>query len=113
MKNIKLFVFAALFILVACCKDENKTSEKIFPDLNKRSVTSIIIDKLGNKWIGTDTGLFKSVENGYVLQNLSSSSNILSLSYEKNSGFLWVGSTIGLEKVNISSSVISSSAIAS
>jgi len=107
MKNNKILVFTTILVLVACCKND-KQQEKIYPNLNTRSITSIIVDKLNNKWIGTDTGLFKSADNGYNLMSLPGFNNILSISYEKNSDQLWVGTSSGLLKASIGSGFSSS-----
>jgi ligand-binding sensor domain-containing protein len=112
MKNSKIIILAAILIIVACCKDDKK-EEKTYPDLKNRSITSIVVDKLNNVWIGTDTGLFLSVGNGFVLRNIPVSNNILSIFYEKSSDLLWVGTSNGLTKVSIVGSGFSCSSISS
>jgi len=115
MKNIKLFLL--LFILASlslnsCKKDVNKSDNKVVPDLNNRYISSIIIDESNIRWIGTDTGLFKSVANGYMLEDIIPG-NIISLGYEKDSKTIWIGTNEGLLKASIGTTEFTSSSIAS
>jgi hypothetical protein len=109
MKSLlKYFIFSLVFFYA--CK-EDKKEKKVVGDLNSYSISSIVLDKLNTKWIGTDQGLFKRVANGYELQDISG--KILSLFFEKSSNTLWVGTDGGLYKGSVSGENISISRIPS
>lgn len=86
---------------------------QFFPNINQKSILCIVIDNSDIMWIGTDSGLYKSYESGYLIENILSPSKILSLFYEQSSNSLWVGTDNGLSKVIMSSSGISLNVIPS
>jgi ligand-binding sensor domain-containing protein len=85
----------------------------ILSNLNHQFISSIAIDGSNIKWIGADSGLYKSVENGFVLENILFSGKIHSLFFEQPSNTLWIGSDGGLTKVIINGSNISSTMVPS
>jgi len=95
------------------CQTTKKKNEIVVPDINSYSISSIVVDKSNTKWIGTDNGLYKTVTNGYVLEDISIPGKISTLFYEKSSNTLWVGTPAGLSKIGIGGSDISSSVISS
>jgi ligand-binding sensor domain-containing protein len=111
MKRIYNYLLVVFFVLFGC--KSNKKNENVVSDLNNYSISSIVVDQSNTKWIGTDNGLYESVDNGYELQDISIPGKILSLYYEKSSNTLWVGTSGGLSKVIINSSEISSITIPS
>lgn len=106
-KNYK-FLPIVLLLLFGC--QPNKKNGTPIPNIN---ISSIVVDNSNTKWVGTDNGLYKSVDNGYTLEDISIPGKVLSIFYEKSSNTLWVGSIGGLSKVVISGSDISSSVITS
>jgi ligand-binding sensor domain-containing protein len=112
MKKNKLFVLTIFIIATACSKDDNK-EQKVFQNLNNRSIRAIVVDKSDNVWIGTDSGLYKSVTGGFICNDLPVSNNILSVYCDKNADILWVCTMHGLAEVNIANSGFSGSAVTS
>jgi ligand-binding sensor domain-containing protein len=92
--------------------DENNTGEKdnIVEEITT-AVNSIAIDKNNTKWIGTDQGLFKSVEGGYELLELSDSGKVFTLLYEEAGNILWIGAEFGLLKATLEGESISDNII--
>lgn len=89
---ILLVVFAGL--LWACNPDDG-TEKEIVASITS-SVNAIAVDNQNNKWIGTDEGLFKAVDEGYEKITLSITGKISSLYFDKNKKKLWVGTASGL-----------------
>jgi ligand-binding sensor domain-containing protein len=106
--------FSTLPVAFTVTADDNSVQEwKVYVyksviifrrDLNNCSISSIAIDKYDNKWIGTDSGLYRSSADGYVLEDITGSLTILSLFYEEKNELLWVGSSKGISKVAVSQS---------
>jgi ligand-binding sensor domain-containing protein len=95
MKRMKKYL-PFLFVILFACKDENKeTTNKIVPNLNNLYISGIVTDNSNTMWFATDSGLYKSAEGGYELQNIVSG-KVLSLYFEKNSNTLWIGTEDGL-----------------
>lgn len=93
-----------LFVVTA--EDGTKQEWKVFvslvfSNLNNRQVNAIACDKTDTKWVGTDTGLFKSVTNGYALMDITIPGNITSLAYDEKGNMLWIGTNQGLAKASI------------
>jgi ligand-binding sensor domain-containing protein len=103
MKKIVLIFIAGLIILSSCKKDK-EPGNKIFPDVNRRAISCLSVDKNNILWIGTDSGLYRNSTEGYILEDVAGSLNILSLFYEGPSELLWVGTTEGLSKIIVSQS---------
>jgi ligand-binding sensor domain-containing protein len=102
-----LLLIPAFAISLFSCKKDKESGNKIFPDLNRRVISSITVDKYDNKWIGTDSGLYRSSAEGYVLEDIAGSLTILSLFYEEKNELLWVGTSKGISKVAVSQSGVS------
>jgi ligand-binding sensor domain-containing protein len=88
---LKYLLFPVLVFSFFTCK---KSDNKNVANLDDYSISSIVVDNLNTKWIGTNNGLYKSVDNGFELQDISD--KILSLFFEKSSNTLWVGTDGGL-----------------
>lgn len=99
MKNCRYLIFALLSLSWACENGEEPERE-ILPEINTM-VNAIVVDKNNTKWIGTNEGLYKSAEDGYMLMELSVSGNIYSLFYEEPGDILWIGMESGLLKAQI------------
>ena len=99
MRKKNLLAIITLFILIACEKNEK---EEIITSINDY-VTSIAIDENNTRWVGTEKGLYKSTDNGYMHQNISISGKVLSLTYDESSNTLWVGTEAGLSEVSLTS----------
>ncbi len=81
----------------------NTNLEQISIDVN-----SIAIDKDDSKWIGTSKGLYKLnagnvLEETYTVENSGLlSDSILSLEIDENEEYLWIGTTMGLNRLALS-----------
>lgn len=78
--------------------------------IREQSVTSIVVDPLNNKWVGTYQGLFVLTPDGVHLVEQYDSKNsalptdeIRSLTIDKNSGTVYVGTSFGLSSLTTSS----------
>ena len=71
-----------------------------FPEVDEADVLSLLADKQGNLWVGTDAGLFR-IQNGkvkkYTVQQGLSGDVIEALSYDRD-GNLWIGTNAGLTR---------------
>lgn len=74
--------------------------------LTNNKVLSLLEDKEGNIWVGTDDGIslyrfqeFKQIRHSDTNPNSLSSNRVLSI-FEDNSGLLWIGTIRGLNKWN-------------
>jgi len=97
-------------VLWGCRKNEKEGTQYI-TYLKNHKISSVIADNNNTIWAGTDTGLYKSNGNSFVLESSFNQKGILSLFYEASTNLLWVGTKNGLIKVSISSNGISSSVI--
>lgn len=111
MKHNKFLVLVALSVLWACNDDEDPWKESQTSIDTK--VNAIAVDQYNTKWIGCDDGLYKSVEDGYELQDLPDDGKINALYYEENGDILWIGTGTGLLQTTVSSDNVSASSIAS
>ena len=109
MKNIFKIISILLFILYACHNDNKKVI--VVSNLNTYSISAIVVDKSNTKWIGTSNGLYKSVEGGYSLEDISIPGEVNCVYFEGASNTLWVGTNKGMAKVAINASGISSTVI--
>ncbi|MBN1117200.1 MAG: hypothetical protein JXA77_08350 [Bacteroidales bacterium] len=101
MKNIKLLALLLIGIIWSCGEKPVVVKEVIETEINTE-VTAIAIDKNNTKWIGTDKGLYKSVEEGYKLMDISVTGKIYSLFYEESGNMLWISTESALLKATIS-----------
>ncbi len=106
MKNSKYLLLILISILWSCDPEEPENEKEIIPAIDT-IVNAIAIDQNNTKWIGTENGLYKSVVEGYELQNLSLEGKIYSLFYENPGNILWIGTESGLLKASISGDSIS------
>jgi hypothetical protein len=100
MKYRKYLVFILLISFFACRDDEDPEKE-ILPSI-ETAVNALAVDKYNTKWIGTDDGLYKSVADGYELQDIAGDKKITALYYEEGGDILWIGSSAGLLKATVS-----------
>lgn len=101
MKYFKYLPVFLLGLFWSCEGDDNAVVQEI-----NTVVNAIVIDKNNTKWIGTDNGLYKSIEEGYELQKLAASGKIYSLYYEASENIIWIGTKSALLKANISTGKI-------
>jgi len=102
MKYFKFLPFI-LIGLFWSCKDEviDDTPKKEVIKEITTAVNSIAVDKNNTKWIGTSDGLYKSVTDGFELQELTLTGEIYSLFYDESLNVLWIGTESGLFKAKI------------
>jgi ligand-binding sensor domain-containing protein len=109
-----LLYLTLIFAILISCKDDEKKDEKVVvANLDDQVITSVLVDKANNKWVGTESGLYKSVDGGYTLEDVSFAGKIISLGYDSTSNTLWVGTVGGLSKLSIAGTDVSATAIPS
>ena len=82
---------------------ENDTFKKIGPQVNHNSPTSFCNDYAGNLWIGTEGGgLYKKQGNNFTHFNVKKGlfSDYITLITCDSTGNIWVGTNMGLVKIN-------------
>jgi ligand-binding sensor domain-containing protein len=102
MKKQIFYVSLALSTLISC--EDEDTKPVILTDLTNRSITALAFDNSSVLWVGTDTGLFKSVTTGYQLIDYKIDAPVTALAFEENSKTIWVGTSEGLAKLSLSGS---------
>ncbi|MFH0756732.1 MAG: two-component regulator propeller domain-containing protein [Bacteroidota bacterium] len=110
MKYSKYLILALLSAFWACNDEDPK--KEILPSIDT-AVHAIAVDKYNTKWIGTDNGLYKSVEDGYVLQEIPGEAEINALYYEESGDMLWIGTGTGLIQATVSADNITASSLGS
>jgi len=112
MKYIKFLPFIIISLFWSCKdKEIDDTPKKEVIKEITSAVNSIAVDKSNAKWIGTNDGLYKSVTDGYELQELTLTGKINSLFYDESLNMLWIGTESGLWKANIDNGNILETAI--
>lgn len=71
-----------------------------------QSVSAIAIGKDNTKWIGTSSGLYKSVSEGYILVDTLGEIEINTLLFEEELNLLWVGTNSSILKITLSNADI-------
>lgn len=88
------------------CKEKDPDAGKeVFTSINS-TINAIAVDGNNTKWIGTNEGLYKSVEDGFVMMDLTSAGKIYSLFYESKHNLLWIGTEQGLVQAEIDKGTI-------
>ena len=110
MKVLFRCLLVLSFIPLACKKDKTIPT----PDsIAQHSITAIAIDNSNTIWVGTDAGLYKSIDTVFSKVDIAISGAITSVYYEKGSSTLWIGTKSGLVKGNIGGSGLTISNIPS
>jgi hypothetical protein len=111
MRYSKYLIFI-LFSVFWACDDDDLPEKVVVPSIDT-TVNAIAVDKYNTKWIGTDDGLYKSVVDGYELQEIPGDGKINALHYEESGDILWIGSGAGLLKATVSADHITADSIES
>lgn len=100
----KLLFIAALITLMAysCTKDKEDEGPKIVGNLDNYAISALVIDGTNTLWAACDSGLFMAVENGYQLIELGLDLPVKALAYEEGINTMWVGTNMGIYKINLS-----------
>jgi ligand-binding sensor domain-containing protein len=99
MKNSFLLSLLLLSILFSCKDDDGN----IAPNLDNQAVSALTFDNEDVLWVATDSGLFKQVTDGFQWIDVAIDAPVTSLAVEKTSNSLWVGTTNGISKIDLSS----------
>jgi len=99
MKRNLLYI-TFLIIIFQSCEEDKPDKTVVTPDLDDRQITALAVSNDNVLWIGTDTGLFKSVPGGYELIDIKNEGAVTALGYEENDQYLWVGTKQGLSKIS-------------
>lgn len=83
----------------SCNKD--KDLENVVESIPSK-IHALAFDNQNTLWIGTDAGLYKSVETGYLPVELPVNDTILALHYNSSDKRLWIGTNAGLLKADVS-----------
>lgn len=104
------FALSALFIF-SCTKDDPETDPNVFKNLDNRNIISLAFDNSNTLWIASDTGIFKSVTDGYKLMDVGVQSKLTTLTYESAENKLWIGTLSGLFYVGLNESSLQAEAV--
>jgi signal transduction histidine kinase/ligand-binding sensor domain-containing protein/DNA-binding response OmpR family regulator len=118
MKSISIYIILVLFLPCSLISQEKNTNERYFPDpkfeyltindeLPDQSISSILQDRFGYIWLGTEHGGLVKY-NGYTMtiyrtdpdDSLTISHPGIRTIYEDRSGTLWIGTQNGLNRFN-------------
>jgi ligand-binding sensor domain-containing protein len=108
MKYLNYLAVLLLCMIWSCEGKDN--NDGIIKEITT-PVNALIVDKNNTRWIGTNEGLYKSIEGGYELQKLSVAGKVYSLYYETASDILWIGTESSLLKAPIVTNDITDDAI--
>jgi ligand-binding sensor domain-containing protein len=108
----KIIPFFLIILAVVSCRDDEVNKTVVLPDLNGHQISSLVFDNEGILWVGTDTGLFKKVKDGFEMTGILNESGITALAFEKNADILWAGTAKGLARLSLSGSSPESDTIA-
>jgi ligand-binding sensor domain-containing protein len=100
-KNFLLSIFALSFLI--SCEDDNP-KPVVTPDLTNYEVSSLAIDNSDRLWVGTDSGLYKSVSGGYQWTDIITDAPVTSIAFEESNNTLWIGTVDGLSKLKLDGS---------
>jgi ligand-binding sensor domain-containing protein len=106
-----LFLLLCVFVTLFSCKDDENDTPVILSSLGSHPVSALAIDNSGALWIGTDTGLFKSVKTGFELIDIKKDAPVTALGFDETSNTLWVGTLSGLSKLSLKGNGTSSQGI--
>lgn len=110
MKN-RISLFVVLLAMMWACKPiEDPPKKEVIAEIDTL-VYAIAVDQYNTKWVATEKGLYKSVPEGYELQDLEISGPVYSLFYETAGNILWIGSGSGLLKATIEGDSLTDSSI--
>lgn len=96
--NKYLLVLTLGLLFWSCDKDD---LENVVESIDTK-VNALTIDHQNTLWIGTDAGLYKSVETGFLPVTMPVSGSIMALHYNKTDKRLWIGTNTGLFKTDVS-----------
>ena len=99
--NRIISISSLVFILWACGNDEPEWQGETVQSLSG-AINAIAVDNNNTKWIGTDNGLYRSVEEGYQSIVFPSSGKVHALLYEKQGNQLWIGTENGISNAVLS-----------
>ena len=100
MRKIIILSLVTALTFYTCKKDDTGTKSS---SINNLEITSIVIDKSNIRWVGTENGLYKSVDTSYVFEEVTKNAKVLSLGYKASENLLWVGTVESLYKGSITS----------
>jgi ligand-binding sensor domain-containing protein len=100
MKKLKYLPLLFVLILSGCGNDDPDNKKDIVKEI-VIPVNSITVDNNNTKWIGTDAGLYKSVDGGYELQELSDTGKVITVFFDSPSNALWICTPKSLFKATV------------
>lgn len=87
----RTFIYAILVFLIGACNSDNPDWQGETIQNLSSSVNAIAIDNNNTKWIGTDQGLYRKVDDGFQLINLKVDGKINALFFDQTEKLLWIG----------------------
>jgi len=97
MKTKKNIILASFIILLVSCSVNQPDAEIV--NLDQASISSIAFDNTNSMWVGTSTGLYKSISGGFENLYFDNSKQINTLKYDNATNVLWIGTNNGLSKL--------------
>jgi ligand-binding sensor domain-containing protein len=108
MKKNIIFCLIAGLAFYTCKKDDTGTKSV---SINNLEITSIVIDKSNARWVGTESGLYKSSDTNYVFVEATKNAKVLSLGYKASENLLWVGTVESLYKASVATENLTAEAV--
>lgn len=100
MKRL-IYTILIITLFVISCKKDDINNNGVVENLDGKAISALIVDNSNTRWVGTDDGLYKSVDGGYKLENSDITGKILSIGYDAASNTLWIGTSTDLLKATI------------
>ncbi len=102
-KNI-ILTGISLLLLFACDEDKPaRDNAVIIPNLDNHFISALLTDPSNSLWVGTDSGLYVSVQGGYQVIDLHQQIAVTALAYESASNAVWIGTEDGLLNFRLTS----------
>jgi ligand-binding sensor domain-containing protein len=101
MKKYVILIILIFTVLISCEKDKDNQKPFVVSDLNNYLVSAMLVDYNDVLWVGTDSGLFKQVTDGFQLVDTKLDAPVTALSVDSENRTLWVGTKGGLSRLTI------------
>ena len=115
MKKSFFVAIALIAIMFSCKKDPVTPSDEpvIVDNLDNLAISALAVDGTNKLWVATNNGLYKEVDDGYLLINLGTTLHVTALNYESSNNSIWAGTEAGIYKVMLGETEIAGDSVSS